>query len=349
MPAEPAEQVGTSRGEVAVALEPLDPVEEREPRLDVSRERDRDGAVEADDGEGSNCSSTAYVAAIAPGVGAFGVTGRDRRPGAGTARADAATRRAGGRAGPRRSRRRSQSASVLVGEEDELSVGADARVAPRVLQQQQREQPEGLRLVRHQDAEELREADRLGAEIAADERVAGRGGVALVEDEVEHPEHVGHAVGEEVVGRHAERDARLAEPPLRADEPLRERRLRDEERARDLRRREPGDLAQRQRDARVDRERGMAAREQEREALVGDRAHVGVLVVGHVLETGEELRLACERLLATDPVDCAVPGGRDDPGARASEGRRRAATARARSRRRPAPRPRRARGHRGRG
>ena len=61
-------------------------------------------------------------------------------------------------------------AAILVGEEDELAVGREPRVAPRVLQQHQRQQPERLRLVRHEHAEELREPDRLAAEVTADER-----------------------------------------------------------------------------------------------------------------------------------------------------------------------------------
>ena len=76
---------------------------------------------------------------------------------------------------------------------------------------------------------------------------------------------------------------------------------------------EAGHLAQRERDARLDRECGVAAREEEREPLVGDRAHVGVLLDGNVLEAREELRLAHERPVTADPVDRAVPRGRDDP------------------------------------
>jgi hypothetical protein len=57
----------------------------------------------------------------------------------------------------------------------------------------------------------------------------------------------------------------------------------------------------------------MAARKDQLEALVGNR---GVLVVGELLCTCEQLRLACERLLAPDPVDRAVARRRDDPRAR---------------------------------
>ena len=71
----------------------------------------------------------------------------------------------------------------------------------------QREQAEHLGLVGHQDREQLREPDRLVAEVAANELVSGRRGVALVEDEVEDGEHRAQALGQQVVGRDAERDA----------------------------------------------------------------------------------------------------------------------------------------------
>ena len=62
-------------------------------------------------------------------------------------------------------------------------------------------------------------------------------------------------------------------------------------------------------------ERRVAAGEDEREPVVGDRAHV-VLLGGQRLEPGEQLGLARERPLAPEPVDRAVARGRDDPGAR---------------------------------
>ena len=115
-----------------------------------------------------------------------------------------------------------------------------------------------------------------------------------------------------MLGRHAERDAGVADLPLGADEALGERRLRDEERARDLRRLEAADQAQRQRDLRLRRERRVAAREDQLEPLVGNDS---LLVVGELLGPREQLRLACQRLLAADPVDRRVPGRRHDPGA----------------------------------
>ena len=208
---------------------------------------------------------------------------------------------------------------------------ADAGLAPRVLEEDQREQAEHLGLVGHEDREQLREPRRLVAEVAADELVARRRRVALVEDQVEHGEHRAQALRQQVVGRDAERDARVADLPLRAHEPLRERRLRDEERARDLRRAQTADLVQRQRDARLGRERGVAAGEDEAQPLVGDRAHVVLLLGSQLLESREELGLPRERALAPDAVDRAVSRRRDDPRATGCAACRRAATSRPRS------------------
>jgi hypothetical protein len=120
-----------------------------------------------------------------------------------------------------------------------------------------------------------------------------------------------------VLRRHAQRDPRVADLPLRADEPLRERGLGHQEGARDLRRLEAADEAQRQRDLRLGRERRVAAGEDQLEPLVGDH---GLLVLRELLGPGQQLRLAGERLLPADPVDRRVPGRRDDPGAGIARG-----------------------------
>ena len=93
-----------------------------------------------------------------------------------------------------------------------------------------------LGLVRHQGREQEGEPDRLGAELHAHGRP-----VPGVEDEIDHGEHAAQPLGQEVVGRDAQRDARVANLSLRAHEPLRERRLGHEKGARDLGRREAAD------------------------------------------------------------------------------------------------------------
>ena len=110
--------------------------------------------------------------------------------------------------------------------------------------------------------------------------------------------------------RHPQWDAGVADLPLRAHEPLRERRLGDEEGTSDLRRLEAADEAQRQRHLRLRREGRMAAGEDQLEPLVGNG---GLLVVGELVDAREKLRLAGQRLLAADPVDRRVPRGRHDP------------------------------------
>ena len=173
--------------------------------------------------------------------------------------------------------------AVLVLEQDELAAGPDACVAARVLKEHQREQPEHLGLVGHQHGKELPEANRVVAQVTAHELLVGGRRVAFVEDEVEDREHRLQPLGEQMVGRDAERNARVADLPLRPHESLRQRRLGDEERARDLGRLKAADFAERQGDSRLRRERRMAAGEHQAQPLVGDRAHVVVLLGSKLL------------------------------------------------------------------
>jgi hypothetical protein len=211
--------------------------------------------------------------------------------------------------------RRVPQRAILLGQQNQLAV-VRARRAARVVQQHHRQQPMHLRLVRHQLGERLREPDRLGDERAA--AVSCR--VTLVEDQVDHCEHRRQAVGQQVIGRHAKRNARELDLALRAHQPLRHRRLADEERARDLARVEAAERAQRQRDLRVDRQRRVTTREDELEALVRE-AHLILTLLGHVhrlaaLLLFELLRLARERAIAADPVDRAVARRAQQPPAR---------------------------------
>ena len=164
-----------------------------------------------------------------------------------------------------------------------------------------------LGLVGHQLGERAPEHDRLGREVPAT-------AVALVEDQVDDRQHRGQAVGEQVRRRHAERDPGGLDLALRADQPLRHRLLADQERARDLVRAQPAQRAQRERDLRIERERRVAAGEDELEALVGNGRLVDVVLhgFGHVQQAG----LRVERAIAADPVDGAVARRRHQPGAR---------------------------------
>ena len=164
-----------------------------------------------------------------------------------------------------------------------------------------------LGLVGHQLGERAPEPDRLGREVAA-------AAVALVEDQVDDREHRGEAVGEQVRRRHAERDPGGLDLALRAHEPLGHRRLGDEEGAGDLVGRQPAERPQRERDLGVERERRMAAGEEQLEPLVGDRRLVHLVLHGfrHVEQAG----LRGERAVAADAVDRAVARRGHEPGAR---------------------------------
>src|SRR5262245_1595053 len=57
----------------------------------------------------------------------------------------------------------------------------------------------------------------------------------------------------------------------------------------------------------------MAAREDEAEPVVGDRAQVFLGSGAQLFEPSEKLRLACKRALPADSVDRAVARRRNDP------------------------------------
>ena len=153
------------------------------------------------------------------------------------------------------------------------------------MEEHEREEAEGLGLVGHEDGEELAEADGL-----VEELVARRRPVPLVEDEVDDRVNGLEPVGQEVVGRHTDRDTGLPDLLLRADEALRHRRLGDEERTRDLVRRQAAEHAQREGDLGLDRERRVAAGEDQGEALVGDGRLVHVTSARRRPRGGREAR-----------------------------------------------------------
>ena len=171
------------------------------------------------------------------------------------------------------------------------------------MQQHQREQATHLGLVRQQRREHAPEPDRLRGQLAA-------AVVAGVEDQVDHREHGREPLRQRLLPGHGERDPGAADLRLGPRQPPLHRLGRDEERRRDLLGREPAERAQRQRHLRLARQRGMAAREQQLQAFVGDHR----LLPHHGLREQRELRR--EHLLAPEPVDRAPPRHRHQPRAR---------------------------------
>ena len=134
---------------------------------------------------------------------------------------------------------------VLFLERDEVARGVEAGAAAGIGQQEQREQAEGLGLVRHQRDERAGEPDRLRAQLDPHELGARGRGVALVEQQVENGEHGARSFRQRVRRRDAIRDARVADLVLGAHEALRHRGLGHEEGACDLGRGQSDERSQR--------------------------------------------------------------------------------------------------------
>jgi hypothetical protein len=202
--------------------------------------------------------------------------------------------------------------AVLIFEQDDRALVVEPRPSPRVVQEHQGEETERLRFVGHQAGQRPAEPDRLGAELVADV------GVACVEDQIHGGEDRLEPLGKGVVRRDSERDPGRADLVLRPDEPLRHRRLAGQEGAGDLGRGQAAEQPERERHLRVDRQRRVTAREDQREPLVGDRAHVVVLLIrGEFGQPGQLGPFCLKRPLTAEPVDRPVAGGGDDPRARA--------------------------------
>ena len=179
------------------------------------------------------------------------------------------------------------------------------------MEEHQREEPDRLRLVGHQLGEHARQADRLGAQLAPDERLAGRRAVALVEDQVEHAQHgleplragpraAGRGTGcrrrgsSASPGRGAGRASTSGTRKARAISGVRQAAQR----------------AQRERDPRLRRERRVAAREDEAEPVVdGVRLCAPLLRPGRRPPARSRRRggsssvFSARRAPAPDPVD----------------------------------------------
>ena len=185
------------------------------------------------------------------------------------------------------------------------------------MEQHQRQQSHHLGL-RQQLVQEPRQADRLAREIGARQRFARRGGVPLVEHEVDHLQHRVQPLRQFGRRRHLVGDAGVADLGLGAHDALGQRGRRGQEGARDLLGRETADLPQRQRDARFRRQGGVAAGEDQPQPVVLDALVVPFfLVLGVVVDLlGERRQRGVEPGAPPDAVDGLEPAGRDQPGAR---------------------------------
>src|SRR6266516_1075594 len=292
----PPEQIGARRVQQVMARElppALERVDEAQAGLWAFRHRDRGGPIQLDHRRGLHAHE-------------LPVERRDRRPvgvlGARGARVEGGDRRLQG-VRPRTARRARPlvqretlthlrpipAAPILRLEEHDLAVAGGAGLAPRIVEEHEGEERAELRRIGQEPAEQAGEPDRLGAQLAPDERLAEGRRVALVEHQVGDHHHRLEPLREDVPGGHLVGDARLPDLALRAHEALRHGGCGDEEGARDLLRREPAEGAQRERNLRLEREGRVAAGEDQTQPIVRHRALP--LVLARRVERREPLQL----------------------------------------------------------
>ena len=157
--------------------------------------------------------------------------------------------------------------SILIGEQHQLSVRRRPGGAPRFVQQHQREQADGFRLGQelHQQASQ---SNRFCREVAARERRTGRRGIPFIEDQIDDVQDGVEPRGQLLARGHLIRDAGVANLRLRPDDALSDGWRVHEKRPPNFLRRQRAHFAERQRDLRVQRQRGMAAREDQPQPIV---------------------------------------------------------------------------------
>jgi hypothetical protein len=179
--------------QVTVVVETLDRLDRGEPGFGAFGHRDRDGTVQLDHGCPLEAEQLAVKGGdLRPVALRAGVTGGDR----GLKLVGARLTTAQGsldESRPLGDLICIPARPVLLLEEQEPAPRIEAGLAPRVVQKHQREQAEGLRLVRHQPHEERSEPLGIRGELAAFGRLTGRREVALVEDEVQDAKDLGQA------------------------------------------------------------------------------------------------------------------------------------------------------------
>jgi hypothetical protein len=172
--------------------------------------------------------------------------------------------------------------------------------------------------LRGEFGEDAAEAEGIFAEGGADEVVAGGGGVALVEDEVDDLEDGGEAGGEVGAAGDFEGDVFFGEGAFGADDALGDGGLGGEEGAGDLGGGEASEETEGEGGAGVGGEDRVAGDEDEAEEVVADGVVEGGVEVGHGLFEGGEVAgevfvFALGDGVAAEEIDGAAFGGGGEP------------------------------------
>jgi uncharacterized protein (DUF2384 family) len=170
--------------------------------------------------------------------------------------------------------------SVLVEQQDRLARGAGPRVEARSLDLHQCNEAMDLRLIGRQPGQDAAEPQRVLAQLRPHPVIAGGGGVALVEDEIDDLEHGGEALDELGPARHFVGNALLGQRAFGPHDTLGHRGLRHQKGACDFLGREPTDQPQRQRHAGLRGQYRVAGGEDKAQQIVGDVVVEGSIKVG---------------------------------------------------------------------
>ncbi len=201
--------------------------------------------------------------------------------------------------------------AVLVFEQDETAFRGTARRVPRFLQQHQRKQSQRLGL-RQQFDQQPAQANRLAGKAGARERFSGRCRIALVENQINHPQHALHPIRQFRRRRHLVRDAGIPDFCLGPDDTLGKRGCSGKECPGDLLGCQPAYFAQGKRHLGIGRESGMTAGKDKPEAVVLDPLAIRVILLG-----GEMLfdvfRQRLESCPAPQAVDSLEAPDRNEP------------------------------------
>jgi hypothetical protein len=180
------------------------------------------------------------------------------------------------------------------------------------VQQHQRQQPLARR-PRHQLQQHPPESDRLGRQLPPHRRLPGGRRVPLVEDEIDDGHHRLESLGQVRLIRDAVGDAGSADLLLGPHQALGHRRRRDQEGAGDLLGGEASQRAQGQRHLRLQRQRRVAAGEDQAQAIVHRRGFLGRLVG---IQSRQLHVLALGHRLMAQLIGGLVPRRPDQPGPR---------------------------------
>jgi hypothetical protein len=187
---------------------------------------------------------------------------------------------------------------------------------PGVHEKHQGQQPAYLGIVGQPSVQAPGQADRLVGHVDSHQGGARRGGVALVEDQVQHPENCLQPAFQVAGGRQGEGNAAVFDRLFRPGDSAGYGLLRPEQGARNLRRAEPSDRPQREGDLRRRRQRWVAAHEQQDERVVG-LARTALVCLGRAelnqRPFGDRVFPAAAGLLGTQHVGKPAGGDRDQP------------------------------------